>query len=163
MSELCAIRIDKYVILTPLNKSHEAEPRDCGDITSIMKIMIKIKKTLLKVITYLSILLFVLFFQEYITFKRKNSGKDFKKEILAEEYKGIIIEKYNTRTATLQIKINQIIMRRGFVTPEVYNLSNIGDTIIKIKNLNKCYLIHNGKKVYLNYTYYEPASFNERD
>lgn len=126
--------------------------------------MIKIKKIILNTLLS-SIFLFIVLFLQRGCYEsmRESRGERFRQEVFSENFEGIIIEKYKNRTSNLKIKANQFIYERSFVTSELYNLSSLGDTIIKIKNTNKCYLIHNGKEVYLNYTYYRSANFVEGD
>ncbi len=95
------------------------------------------------VVFILIILPFLSRIAEYYS-NKKNYGSEYKAIILKKEYyRGSL----NLTYETINKKNKQIVS----VNDSLYNLSELGDTIIKLKNSNKCILIKKDTIYKLNF------------
>lgn len=73
------------------------------------------------------------------------------KRKISSKYKGVVIEKFFSRTTHLKIQVNNEVKDLSTLNGELLNFITIGDSIYKMKNKNLCIVVRNGEKKLFKY------------
>lgn len=86
------------------------------------------------------------------------SGTDCKYAIeeFQKEYNGVIADKYTNRLRTIEIDINGKMKRIVHLTDSIWTFANVGDSISKPSNSNRCTIFKDSSFIMCSFKYIGP-------